>query len=77
LLKEAEAAMTDAHVGRAERDAIPTRAGLDRTAGLLLEGYPFLAERRRGWGSGPHADATQSSCACSGSGQRASAARRR
>jgi cytochrome P450 len=48
--------MTDADVGRAERDAVPTRAGLDRTAGLLLEGYPFLAERRRRWGSGPHAD---------------------
>jgi hypothetical protein len=48
--------MNDADVGRAGRDAIPTRAGPDRTAGLLVEGYPFLAERRRRWGSGPHAD---------------------
>ena len=28
-------------------DGIPTRTGLDRSAGLLFEGYPFLAERRR------------------------------
>ena len=46
--------MTDSGVGRAQRDGIPARAGLDRTAGLLFEGYTYLAERRRRWrvGSG-------------------------
>ena len=39
--------MTDLEDGRSEAAGIPTRAGLDRTAGLLLEGYPFLADCRR------------------------------
>jgi fatty-acid peroxygenase len=43
--------MTDVDAGRPAHDRIPARAGLDRTAGLLVEGYPFLAGRRRRWGS--------------------------
>ena len=39
--------MTDLEDGRSEAAGIPARAGLDRTAGLLLEGYPFLADCRR------------------------------
>jgi len=45
--------MTDADVGRSQPDRIPARAGLDRTAGVLRDGYPYLAERRRRWGAGP------------------------
>jgi hypothetical protein len=46
--------MTDADVGRVQPGGIPARAGLDRTAGLLREDYPYLAERRRRWGAGPN-----------------------
>lgn len=48
-------AIIDADVGHIHQDGISTRAGLDRTAGLLVEGYPFLGERRHRWGAGPYA----------------------
>jgi len=45
--------MTDLEAGRSEAAGIPSRVGLDRTAGLLLEGYPFLADCRRRWETVP------------------------
>jgi hypothetical protein len=45
--------MTDLEADRSEAAGIPTRAGLDCTAGLLLEGYPFLADCRRRWETVP------------------------
>ena len=68
--------MTDTDVGRVQPGGIPARAGLDRTAGLLVEGYAFLAERRRRWGAGRTPATTPSSCACSGSGPSVSVGRR-
>jgi hypothetical protein len=41
--------MTDLEAGRSEAAGIPTRAGLDRTAGLLLEGPSARAGWPPGW----------------------------
>jgi hypothetical protein len=45
--------MTDADLGRAERDGMPSRAGLDRTAGLLLGGLPVPGRAASPLGVGP------------------------